>query len=236
MLHGGMTGDQTLQLDHTYMSKGGPSPRRSRQAGRATSLHLSIEQLENIWAAFGFACKIGLRPNATFDIHFDKGDLHDPLKHGPACLKAFLKSARQWVERKGSETCFIWAIENRGDALGHGVHAHVIMHIPPELNRRFHELRKGWAARAGLNMMRSGVVNYEPLPTFKSAKGKLQYISKDLDPRWWPLFKDVTGRVHLDDRGKPSDQPVMGKKCGVSRNIDAKARSASQAEQLPDAA
>lgn len=198
--------------------------------------YLTIEQLENIWAAFGQACKIGLQPNATFDIHFDKGELHDPLKNGLPCLKAFLKSARQWVERRGHKTSYIWTIENRGDGLGHGVHAHVIMHVPPELNRRFHELRRGWASRAELNMIRSGVVNYDPLRTFKSAKGKLQYMSKDLDPRWWALFEDVTGRVHLDDRGKPSDQPVMSKKCGVSRNIDAKARNAFQAKQQLDAA
>lgn len=220
------------------MSKGAPSPARKRQAGRTERQYLSIEQLENIWAGFGHACRIGLRPNGTFDIHFDKGDLHDPLRHGLPCLKAFLKSARQWIERKGHQTCCVWTIENRGDGLGHGVHAHIVMHIPPPLKRRFHELRKGWQARAGLNVMRSGVVNYEPLPTFKSAKGKLKYMSKDLDPRWWSLFEDITGRVHLDDRGKPSDQTILGKKCGVSRNIDARARDIylPAASGQPDAA
>lgn len=238
MLHGAMTSDQLHQHSDTYMSKGAPPPARKRQVGRAGHQYISIEQLGNVWAGFGHSTRIGLRPNATFDIHFDKGGLHDPLRHGLPCLKAFLKSSRQWVERKGHQTCCIWAMENRGDGLGYGVHAHVIMHIPPTLNRRFHELRKGWQARAGLNVTRSGVVNYEPLPTFTSAKGKLKYMSKDLDPRWWSLFKDITGRVHLDDRGKPSDQPILGKKCGVSRNIDARARgSYHQLHQTdPDAA
>ena len=77
----------------------------------------------------------------------------------------------------------------------------------------------------------AGVIERRTMPTIEAAKGKLKYMSKDLDPRYWPLFQDDGGRIHLDDRGKPSDQPIYGKKCGVSRNIDAKARQAFR-EQL----
>ena len=136
------------------------------------------------------------------------------------------KSARQWIERKGYKTAYIWVLENRGDGTGHGVHAHFLIHVPSDLGTRFHQLKPRWARKAGLNMANQGVLNRTELPSLKAAKGKLQYISKDLDPKHWPMFTDATGRTHLDDRGKPSDQPIYGKKCGVSRNIDAKARAA----------
>ncbi len=67
--------------------------------------------------------------------------------------------------------------------------------------------------------------------TLEQAKNKLLYMSKDLDPAAFaiqvngiPLF-EAGGRVHLDNRDKPSNQPIYGLKTGVSRNINAKARA-----------
>lgn len=219
------------------MSNGSPAPAPPvprKGWKRTTRLHLTLGQLENNWAAFGHAVALGLTPTDTFDIHFDRGDLVDPHNYARPCLQAFLKSARQWIERKGHQTAFLWTLENRGDGEGHGIHAHVLFHVPPALATRFHQLKPRWARRAGLDMAVKGVVNREPLPTVKAAKGKLQYMSKDLDPRHWALFQDHGGRVHLDDRQKPSDQPIYGKKCGVSRNIDAKARQAYRAQLMAE--
>lgn len=199
---------------------------------RKGRLHLSIDQLENTWAAFGHALALGLAPTETLDIHFDKGDLLDPHRWARPCLREFLKLARQWIERRGYRTAYIWVLENRGDNEGRGIHAHVMIHVPDILRDRFHQLRRSWATTAGLNMAKAKVIRWKPLPTVKSAKGKLQYMSKDMDPTHWPIFTDITGRVHLDDRQKPSDQPIYGKKCGVSRNIDVKARQAYRAQLL----
>ena len=185
---------------------------------------LSMDQLDNFWASFGHAVRLGLCPTDTLDIHFDRGNLPDLHNQARRSLGEFLKSARQWVERKREQTAYLWVLENRGDGEGHGVHAHVQIHVPPALAKRFHQLKARWARKAGLDMTVAGVIKRKPLATPEAAKGKLQYMSKDLDPRHWDLFTDISGRVHLDDRSKPSDQPIYGKKCGVSRNIDAKAR------------
>lgn len=217
-----------------YMSNGctAPASRPTRRSWKRTAnLHLTLAQLENNWAALGHSARIGLLPNETFDIHFHKGGIADPHNQARISLQEFLKSARQWVERKGEQTAFIWVLENRGDGGGHGIHAHVLFHLPPKLAVRFHQLKPRWARKAGLDMAVAKVMNRERMPTLNSAKGKMQYISKDLDPKHWPIFKDPTGRVHLDDRGKPSDQPIYGKKCGISRNIDAKARNSHRAQQ-----
>ena len=182
----------------------------------------------------GHSIRLGLRMNETLDIHFDRGDLFDPNHRAGPCLQAFLKSARQWIERKGYQTAFIWVLENKGDGGGYGIHAHVMIHVPDAVRTRFHQLKGRWARKAGLNMAISGVVKRKPLPSLKAAKGKLQYMSKDLDPRFWHLFRDSSDRVHLDDRGKPSDQPIYCKKCGVSRNIDIKARLNHQVQILDE--
>lgn len=217
-------------------SKGGRAPKAQQ--------YLAIDQLENFWAAFGHSIRLGLMPNETLDIHFDRGELMDPYRWAKPCLQAFLKSARQWIERERSkdgepisyQTAYVWVLENRGDGEGHGIHAHVLIHVPDPLRDRFHQLKAKWARKAGLNMAIKGVIERKHLPTLAAAKGKLKYVSKDLDPRFWYLFEDCTGRVHLDDRNKPSDQPIYGKKCGVSRNIDAKARSSFQGQSISAAA
>lgn len=221
--------------EHSIGVMAGPPPSilsPSQLPVRTARQHLGIGQLENIWAAFGHSIRLGVRPNETFDIHFDRGELMDPYRWAKPCLQAFLKSARQWIERKGYQTAYVWVLENRGDGEGHGIHAHVLIYVPEAICTRFHQLKPRWARKAGLNMAIADVIERKTLPTVKAAKGKLKYISKDLDPRWWHLFEDCTGRVHLDDRNKPSDQPIYGKKCGVSRNIDAKARSSYQGQHI----
>ncbi|WP_126174614.1 rolling circle replication-associated protein [Altericroceibacterium xinjiangense] len=199
-----------------------PSPRHWKHIPR---LNLTLEQVQNNWAALGFADHLELRPNLTLDIHFDRGDLFDPVNRASGSLQAFLKSARQWIERKGSKTAYIWVLESRGDS--DGIHAHILIHVPPALTRRFHDLRPRWARKAGLNMQIGKVIHREDMPTLEATKGKLQYMSKDLHPKHWPIFQ-AGGRIHLHDCGKPSDQPIYGKKAGVSRNIDAKARASHQ--------
>ncbi len=89
--------------------------------------------------------------------------------------------------------------------------------------KRWHELRRTWAGKAGLSI-KNDVINFDHLRTLDSAKGKLRYMSKDLHPDAMPIFT-AGGRIHLHDSGKPSNAPVYGLKTGVSRNINAKARS-----------
>lgn len=213
-----------------YMSKGAPAQpcKAPRQRwSHVPRWHLALTQLENNWAALGHAERLGLRPNASLDIHFDRAGLDDPSRNAGASLKAFLKSSRQWIERKGGQTAIIWVLENRVGFGGDGIHAHVLLHVPPELLTRWHQLRRTWARKAGLEPNKAGGVNYTPLPTLENAKGKLRYMSKDIHPDALPIF-EAGGRIHLDQsapRHLPSNAPVNGLKTGVSRNIGRKARS-----------
>jgi hypothetical protein len=209
------------------MSKKAPAllsrPARQRWS-HVPRIHLSLEQVENNWAALGHSARLGIPPNASLDIHFHRGGLDDPIRNAGASLKAFLKSSRQWIERKGGETAIIWTMENRSGVGSEGVHAHILMHVPVGLLTRWHQLRRRWARKAGLEVSKAGVINFSALPTLGSARGKLRYMCKDIHPEALPIFI-AGGRVHLDDRGKPSNAPIYGLKTGVSRNINAKARA-----------
>jgi hypothetical protein len=194
---------------------------------------LTLAQVEKNWAALGHAVRLGIRPNVTLDIHFDRGRLDDPTRNAGASLKAFLKSARQWIERKGGATAIIWAMENRSGLGGDGVHAHVLMHVPSDLMTRWHQLRRRWARKAGLEAHRKDVINTDPLPTLRHTRGKLLYMSKDIHPKYLPIFI-AGGRVHLDQNAPkhlPSNAPIYGLKTGVSRNINAGARASYRHHQ-----
>jgi hypothetical protein len=203
-----------------------PSPAKAirQRWSHVPRMTLTVEQLENNWAALGHADRLGLRPNASLDIHFHRGGLDDPTRNAGASLQAFLKSARQWIERKGGETAIIWTMENRSGVGSEGVHAHILMHVPDNLLTRWHQLRRRWVRKAGLEATKAGVVKFTPLPTLEAAKGKLRYMSKDIDPKHLPTFQ-AGGRVHLDDRDKPSNAPIYGLKAGTSRNIGKTARA-----------
>lgn len=201
-------------------------------------LHLSLAQVENNWAALGHAERLGLRPNVSLDIHFHRGGLDDPTRNSGAALKAFLKSARQWIERTGGRTAIIWTMENRIGLGREGVHAHVLMHVPADLLTRWHQLRKRWARKAGFDNIGADAFNYKRLKTLEQAKGKLRYMSKDIHPDALPIFLSAP-RYHvegcppsLDNRDKPSNAPVYGLKTGVSRNIGPKARASYRHNQV----
>ncbi len=212
------------------------NPKRPRWSHVPRTM-LKIEQVENNWAALGHANRLGLPINVSLDIHFERGDLLEPDLNASKSLRIFLKQARQWVERLGHQTAIIWTLENRGvtgklyaDIGGSGVHAHLLMHIPEPLLPRFHELRRRWARKAGMSLVGvEGVINFKPVRSLKGQRGKLAYMSKDLDPRHWDTFARFinpdTGKPVLHDSDKPSNLPIYGKKTGVSRNIDAKARA-----------
>lgn len=213
------------------MSKGAPAPNPQvrQRSSRIPRLHISSEQLQNNWAALGHAERLGLRPNATLDIHFHRGGLDDPYRSAGPSLKAFLKSSRQWVERRGANTAIIWAMENRSGLGGLGVHAHVLLHIPQDLMKRWHELRPRWARKAGLEASKRGVINFEHVRSLAGAKGKLAYMSKDTHPDelaiFEPFINPATGKPWLHDSGQPSNAMILGLKTGVSRNINVTARA-----------
>lgn len=227
------------------MSKAAPAslPKGIRQRStHVPKMWLTLAQVQNNSDALDHAELLGLRPNVTLDINFSVGDLFEPDQNAGTSLRSFLKLARQWIERRGGQTAYIYVFENRHTRIGEaGIHAHILIHVPDDLRKRFHELKRGWANNKQVGMTwKPGVLSpkgqkRKPIPTLKAVKGKLLYMCKDLDPvvlaKGVP-FLEARGTV-LDDRGKPSTAPIYGLKTGVSRNINAKAR-ATYRQRLPN--
>jgi hypothetical protein len=192
--------------------------------------------VQNNFAALGHAERLGLRPNTSLDIHFHRGELDDPTRKAGASLKAFLKSARQWIERRSGRTAIIWVMENRMGWGGEGVHAHVLMHVPNDLLTRWHQLRRTWARKAGLEVNKAGVIHFSRVPTLNDAKQKLAYMNKDAPPELLAVYaafpNPATGKPWLHDYNRPSNAPTYGLKSGVSRNISAKARASYRHHQV----
>ncbi len=199
---------------------------------------LTLEQLRNMWAAFDHTTSIGLILNVSLDINFGAGDLFDPDQNAGGSLRAFLKLARQWIEKKGERTAYIYVFENRYTRFGEsGIHAHVLIHVPSDLLSDFHRMKKRWVVNEAVRMKCEPKL-FAPtnrakkvIRTLEGVSGKLLYMSKDLKPSAMANgipFLESRGFI-LDDRKKASTGPVYGLKGGVSRNINAKARTSYQA-------
>lgn len=200
--------------------------------GSIPKMRIATDQFSALWAGLGHAERLGLRPNWTLDIHYGRGELADPYLYWSESLQCFLRLIRDWVRSHGERTAYLYATEHRMGVGATGIHTHLLIHVPPRLSNRFGQLIRKWGRAAGLVMKQpSKVMNPHKIgggvPTLKAAAGKLRYLCKDLESEGLELmapFKRLNGKPQIHDCGAPSNGGVLGKKVGVSRNIDAKAR------------
>lgn len=219
-----------------------PNMQRARRtrSSHVGKLHLRLAQAEEMATALGFSEKQGFRLTRAIDLHFNQGDLDLDVSRPQTALQRFLKLAREWIESRGGQTAYLWVIENRrfggspisGEQVERetekGVHAHILIHVPPALVKRFCELQRGWLKAAGMAGNNRRTIKGKQLPTADAVKGKFLYMLKDLRPRDLAVFTvqrpDGSKWVQLDNRFKSSDLPVYGQKAGTSRNIGKAAR------------
>lgn len=139
---------------------------------------------------------------------------------------------RDWVKSHGRRTAYLYSTENRQGIGAVGVHTHLLIHVPPSLDKRFQQLLREWAKQANLVMRTPNkVLNPHRIgngnATLQAVAGKLRYMGKDLELAGLELFapfKRLNGEPQIHDSGKPSTHGILGKKVGVSRNIDQAAR------------
>lgn len=192
-------------------------------------------QITEMWAAFGHSIKIGKQFNWTLDVHFDLGGLFGlipPLAPEPLareCLLRWMHSYRKWTEAHGDQAAYLWKLENVGTAFDEAhakLHAHLLIYVPPALAKRFKQLQLEWWRKAGMQTAKLSrkegdrkAIRLTRTRTFEAAKGKMKYVSKDIDESLHQIFKGV-----IDNRGKPSTKPIAGQIFGTSRNLGPKAR------------
>ena len=197
--------------------RGGPRNRAERE-----SHSLTLSQVTNLEAAERHAEKIGLPFTRMVTIHWEAAGV--PLAGMARATGRFTDLMGKALSRHGSGAAWLWTHEN-GD--GKGGHCHLLAHVPADLASVVTGLQRGWLRRITGNKYRARVIHSKPIggrlgletgnPDLHAINldAALAYVLKGASPEAASHF--ALGRLEPGGR-------VVGKRCGTSQNIGAKAR------------
>lgn len=197
--------------------KGGARNRADRE-----SHALSSAQVDNLIAAARHADLIGLPFTRMISIHWEAAGV--PLDGMAKATGRFTDFLTKALARHGSGTALLWAHEN-GESKGG--HLHLLVHAPADLVLILTGLQISWLRRITGRAYRKRVIRSDPIggrlgleignPDLHASNRDvaLAYVLKGADAAAAAQF----GLERLEPGGL-----VIGKRCGWSQNIGAKAR------------
>ena len=197
--------------------RGGPRNRAERE-----SHSLTLGQVTNLEAAERHAEKIGLPFTRMVTIHWEAAGV--PLAGMARATGRFTDLMGKALSRHGSDTAWLWTHEN-GD--GKGGHCHLLAHVPASVVSIIARLQRGWLRRITSEAYQARVIHSKPIggrlglevgnPDLHAVNvaAALSYVLKGASPEAASQF----GLERLEPGGR-----VVGKRCGTSQNIGAKAR------------
>jgi hypothetical protein len=201
---------------------------RRKRVGRP-SRRLTLHQVRNAFSAAEHAIVIGLPLNRFVTINWQLAGAATPV----TATGRFLKLARDWLRRLGAASAHIWVQECGRQ---NGLHAHLLIHVPPEFVRRFSHLQRRWLSAAGAEF-RKGVIRSRPIGrSYRHALVGRQYgeeYRSDLSRALQYVLKesDQATRAEFDLRFSPKGGLVHRKRLGTSQNIGAAVRAAQGLRQ-----
>ena len=201
-----------------------PPPHGKRRGGARNradreSHGLTARQIANLMAAVLMASQIGLPLNRFITLHWEAAGLR--LDDMATATGRFLGLLSKWLGRRGHRTAWIWVHENGGNE---GAHCHLLVHVPPDCVGDLTAAQKRWLRKITGGPYRASVVKSVPIgrrlgleasnPNLHLANLETvtAYVIKQTDTVTTLGFHQPGGRV-------------IGKRCGTSQNIGAKARS-----------
>ena len=200
-------------------SRGGARNRADRE-----SHALTAAQIGHLKAAERHAAQIGLPFTRMITIHWEAAGV--PLAGIAKATGRFTDLMTRALARHGSRAAWIWTHENCGPK---GGHCHLLVHVPAELVPVLTKLHRGWLRRITGQPYRARVIRSKPIGgrlgletgNFDlhaiNLEAALAYILKGASPEAAFQF----GLALMKSGGC-----VIGKRCGTSQNIGAKARKA----------
>ena len=215
-------------LAFNYLTLGVPADSTCKHGGARNSAsreshELTATQLENILAASRHADAIGLPFNRMFTVHWQAA--------GPS-LEAMAKATGRFIDlltralaRKGYRTACAWVHES-GD--GKGGHLHLLAHVPPMMAKPISRLQIGWlrlitgrayrkkVIRSDAIGGRLGLETGNPPLHAVNLQVALGYVCKGAS-------QAILHAAGLNREHEPGGR-IIGKRCGTSQNIGAKAR------------
>lgn len=201
--------------------RGGARNRSDRE-----SHELTAAQVAHLRAAERHAETIGLSFTRMISIHWEAAGV--PLAGMAKATGRFTDLITKALARHGSGTAWLWTHEN-GDRKG--AHCHLLAHVPPHLVPVVTGLQRGWLRRITGQPYRARVILSRPIggrlgleranPDLHAINLEvaLAYVLKGARPEAAPQI--------APDRLQPGGH-VIGKRCGTSQNIGAKARNARE--------
>ena len=213
----------------SYLILGGPAhlPQRRGRGGAHNSATresdgLSAAQVVNLIGAAEHAAAIGLGFTRMITIHWKAAGV--PLTGMAKATGRFIDLMSKALRRHGVEPAWIWVHEN---GPGKGWHGHILAFVPSGVVKALTGLQRGWLKRITGNTYGAGVIDSRPIggrlglevsnPALhaENLKTVLAYLLKGASAQ----AADRVGLELLEPGGR-----IIGKRCGTSQNIGAKAR------------
>ena len=192
---------------------------RKRKIGRRKiSRSLSAEVVANLTEAWYFAAQaLGLNCNQMMTIRlYDVDDL-TPLQRIER-WQDILNKIAQFARDHDFECVHVWSRES-DPGTGANEHLHILTHIPPRLIQHFRETAYGWFS--GPTEIDIRLANYRVRWTSSGKqRSAVGYLTKNSP-------QAAYGRPREYRKGGP----ILGKRAGCSRNIDAPARAVWEARR-----
>lgn len=197
--------------------RGGARNRADRVSHGLTTAHVA-----NLKAAERHARRIGLPFNRMVSIHWEAAgvSLHSMSKATGRYLDCLTKT----LARHGARTAWLWVHEN---GAGKGGHCHVLVHIPAALVGKVTALQRGWLRRITGTPYRARVIRSKPIGGLLGLeKGNPDLHAVNLGAAMSYILKGADAEAAAQSRFERLEPcgKVVGKRCGTSQNIGAKAR------------
>jgi hypothetical protein len=210
------------------LSAGGTGRGGARNRADRESHALTAAQIGNLKAAERHADKIGLPFTRMISIHWQAAGV--PLAGMAKATGRFTDLMAKALARHGCGTAWLWTHENCGPK---GGHCHLLAHVPADLVPVVTGLQRGWLRRITGQPYRTRVIHSKPIggrlglevgnPDLHAInlEAALAYVLKGASPEAASQF----ALERLEAGGR-----VIGKRCGTSQNIGAKARATGRAK------
>ena len=202
-------------IHDTFFVKSGGFTQKMTQQKRQKRItkHIKRKVAQNIFDALRYASEQGVPLDHFVTIRLSSSPA-DIAADELACIRAKLRSLYEYLARRqaqnASKLAYIYVIEN---PQGADVHAHILLHIPPELADTFHRKLERIVRRVRGVCGPCDILIKPVTPgTFQHA---VRYLLKGVDA-------ESADHFHLE---KTADQgEVHGQRAGTSRNIGLAAR------------
>ena len=197
-------------------SWGGARNRRDRE-----SHALSFDQVQNLNAAAAHALRIGLPVNRHVTLHLAKLGIEGAAVM-PVLSRVF-KSCREYLQRHGDGTAFIW-VRECGPS---GDHVHIAIHLPDDCARRFLRRLRLWVIAASGASYCKGVQRTRKFVGWSALqRGEPATYLENLSAVYAYMVMGADCEAHM--RAKLTKRRagglIIGKRCGTSQNIGKRKR------------